>query len=70
MTTHGDAVARYVLAGSDEDLKRLLRISTLLTATTRTALATVDVRPGCRALEQTAAASAVRAGSPRRARSR
>jgi SAM-dependent methyltransferase len=52
MTTNAnDAVARYALDGSDEDLKRLLRISALLNATTRTALATVDVRPGWRVLE-------------------
>jgi SAM-dependent methyltransferase len=51
MTSDQDAVARYVLDGSDEDLKRLLRISALLDATTRTALATVDVRPGWHVLE-------------------
>lgn len=52
MTTSAeDAVARYALDGSDEDLKRLLRIAALLNANTRTALATVDVRPGWRALE-------------------
>jgi SAM-dependent methyltransferase len=51
MTTNSDAVARYVLDGSDEDLRRLLKISSLLDATTRAALATVDVRPGWRVLE-------------------
>jgi SAM-dependent methyltransferase len=46
-----DAVARYVLDGSDEDLKRLLRISALLGTSTRTALATVGVRHGWDVLE-------------------
>ncbi|GAB3360671.1 methyltransferase domain-containing protein [Amycolatopsis echigonensis] len=45
------AAARYVLDGSDEDLRRLLKISALLDAMTRTALATVDIRPGWRVLE-------------------
>lgn len=43
--------ARYVLDGSDEDLRRLLGISAVLEPTTRTALATVDIRPGWRAVE-------------------
>jgi SAM-dependent methyltransferase len=51
MPTKPDVVVQYVLDGSDEDLKRLLRISALLSATTRAALATVDIRPGWRALE-------------------
>jgi SAM-dependent methyltransferase len=51
MTTDPDPVARYVLDGSDEDLRRLLRISALLSPTTRTALATVDIGPGWRVVE-------------------
>lgn len=51
MTTNPDSVAGYVLDGSDEDLRRLLRISALLSPTTRTALATVDIRPGWRVVE-------------------
>jgi hypothetical protein len=38
-----DAVARYVLDGSDHDLRRLLRISSVLAPSTRAALAAVPV---------------------------
>jgi SAM-dependent methyltransferase len=46
-----DPVARYVLDGRDADLRRLLGVSALLDRTTRSALATVDVRSGWRVLE-------------------
>src|SRR5579885_922173 len=46
-----DAVARYVLDGSDADLRRLLGIASVLTPTTRAALAGAPVQPGWMALE-------------------
>jgi SAM-dependent methyltransferase len=51
MTAQHDVVVQYVLDGSDDDLRRLLGISALLTSNTRAALSTVDVRPGWQALE-------------------
>ena len=51
MTVQPDVVARYVLDGSDEDLRRLLGIAALLSSNTRTALSAVDVQPGWAALE-------------------
>lgn len=51
MTAHPDVVTRYVLDGSDEDLRRLLGISALLASNTRTALASVDIQPGWQVLE-------------------
>jgi SAM-dependent methyltransferase len=46
-----DAVARYTLDGSDEDLKRLLRISELLAEPARAAFRRVGAQEGWRAIE-------------------
>lgn len=43
--------ARYVLDGSEDDLRRLLQISSVLTPATRTALAAAPVEPGWTVLE-------------------
>jgi SAM-dependent methyltransferase len=44
-------IKRYVLSGTDEDLKRLLKISELLAEFARTALQRAGVRPGWSAIE-------------------
>jgi ubiquinone/menaquinone biosynthesis C-methylase UbiE len=44
-------VKRYILDGSDADLRRLLRIADLMTPHTRAALERAGVQPGWRAIE-------------------
>jgi SAM-dependent methyltransferase len=46
-----DRVKRYILDGSDADLRRLLRIAELMTPYCRAALERVGVQPGWRAIE-------------------
>jgi SAM-dependent methyltransferase len=46
-----DPVSRYILDGTDADLRRLLRISSVLDQTTRAALAAAPIEPGWSALE-------------------
>src|SRR5262245_30318920 len=44
-------IERYVLSGTDEDLKRLLKISDLVAEFARTAIQRAGVRPGWSAIE-------------------
>ncbi|HJQ42539.1 MAG TPA: class I SAM-dependent methyltransferase [Jatrophihabitantaceae bacterium] len=46
-----DVVARYVLDGSDEDLRRLLKISSVLAPTTRAAITAAPIDAGWTVLE-------------------
>src|ERR1700733_681980 len=49
--TVSDRLQRYLLDGSDEDLKRLLGIADIWAETTRSALQTADIAPGWNVIE-------------------
>ena len=46
-----ERISRYVLDGSDEDLKRLLRISDFLADHTRSTIVRTGIQPGWSAIE-------------------